>query len=95
MKRSTRSTLRDAHLAVEEEDGARVTLLGHTRILRYHLQNGAVVELSFVGICGGKKTLEIITRWGSEYGRAAIAQAVSTLRPATVELPEDCVSVKR
>ena len=53
-----------------------------------------MVELSFVGICGGHKTLEIVTRWGTEYGRASIAYAVSSLRPASVDLPDRCGSAK-
>jgi hypothetical protein len=90
LKRSTRSTLRDAHIAAEEEDTTRLTMLGHTRVLRYRLENGGVVELSFVGICGGHKTLEIVTRWGTEYGRASIAHAVSSLRPASVDVSDRC-----
>lgn len=95
VKRGILATLRDAHLSAEEEDGTRMTLLGRARVLRYRLENGAVVELSFVGICGGHKTLEIISRWSTELGRTAVEHAVSSLRPASVGLPDGCTAAPR
>ena len=35
LKRSTQSTLRDAHIAAEEEEATRLILLGQARVLRY------------------------------------------------------------
>jgi hypothetical protein len=90
LRRSTRSTLRDAHLLAEEEAATRLTPLGYARVMRYRFGNGGVVEISFVSICGGSKTLQIITRSATEFGRASIAQALSSLRPASVELQGDC-----